>query len=163
MNYILDKSEIFLNNDKLFKMLNCLFIKLDKQIINEIYESIFLKIADKEIFKKHKEEYEEKLNFYKEVCYLLPIIKFFENSYDKVIFELDEDLELGHSENIFDEILRINNQIPKRNALNNTLNYFKEHTNIVQACEITLKRILLIKKKYKVSLPNFKKSSFLYE
>ena len=163
MDYILDKSVIFLNNDKLLKMLNCLFIKLDKKIINEIYERISQKIIDKEIFINHKEEYEEKLNFYKEVCYLLPIIKIFEISYDKEIFELEEDVHLEHSENIFDEILRIDNQIPKRNGLNNTLNYFKEHTNIEQACEMTLRRILLIKKKYNVELPNFKRSSFLYE
>ena len=163
LNYILDKSVIFLNNDKLFKMLNCLFLKLERKIIDEIYENIFQKISDKEIFKIHKEEYEEKLNFYKEVCYLLPVIRFFENSYNKEIFELEEDLNLEHSENIFDEILRINNQIPKRNGLNNTLNYFKEHTNIEQACEMTLRRVLLIDKKYKINLPNFKRSSFLYE
>ena len=66
------------------------------------------------------------------------------------------------SENIFDIILRMNGQIPNRSGLYITLDYFKEHINIEKSYEIILRGILLMYKKYKILLPNFKKSSFLY-
>lgn len=160
--YIINKDIIFLNNDELFKMVNSLYLKLIKKIIDEIFDSIFKKINDNEIYKNHKEEYEQNLNFYKEVCYLFPILKFFENSQEKEIYELNEDLKLNFSENIFDQIMRVNSQIPKRNGLNITLKYFKEHSNIDQAYEMSLRRILLIYK-FKILFPDFKNGSFLYE
>ena len=163
MEYVTDKYVIFLNNEKLIRMFNSISFKINNNIIDELYENIFQKLCDKEIFKNHKEEYEEKINFYKEVCYLFPIIKFFENRQDKEIYKLEEDLNLEHSENIFDEILRVNNQIPKRNGLNITLDYFKKHTNIEEAYDMSLRRILLIYQKYKILVPSFKLSSFLYE
>ena len=161
--YIVSKSVIFLNNIKLFKILNCLLLKISNKIIDGIYEDIFEKISVNEIFKNKKEEYVQKINFYKEICYLFPILKYFDKSQDKEIYELEEDIHLEYSENIFDEILSVNSEIPKRNGLNITLEYLKEHTNIEQAYEMSLKRILLIYQKYKILPPIFKLSSFLYE
>ena len=42
----------------------------------------------------HKKEYEQKIKLYKEICYLYPILNFFENIHDKYIFDLKEDLTL---------------------------------------------------------------------
>ena len=161
--YIVNLSVIFLNNIRLFKMLNSILFKISKKTVDGIYEDIFKKISDNEIFKNKKEEYEKKINFYKEICYLFPLLKYFEKTQDKEIYELEEDLHLEYSENIFDEILRVNGRIPKRNGLNITLEYFKEHTNIEQGYEISLRRILLIYQKYKTLPTSFKLGSFLYE
>lgn len=163
IEYIIDKKIIFLNNEKLFRILNKLYLKVIRIIIDEIYDNIFGKLADKEIFKNHKEEYEQKINYYREVSYLFPILKFFESSQEKDIYEIKNDLDLDFSENYYDKILRINSQIPKRNGLNITLEYFKEHTNIDESYAMSLKRILLIGQKYNILFPTFKNSSFLYD
>ena len=162
VTYIISKNIIFLNNDELFKMVNNLNLKLIKKIIDEMFTSIFKKIIDNEIFKNHKEEYEQKLNFYREVCYLFPILKFFENSQENDIYEISEDLQLNFSEYIFDRLMRVNSQIPKRNGLNITLEYFKEHSNIEQAYAMSLRRIFLTFR-YKVLFPDFKNGGFLYD
>lgn len=161
--YIAKKNIIFLNNEKLFKITYKLYQKIIKIIIDEIYDSILKKISDNEIYKNHKEEYEQKLNFYKEVCYLFPILKYFEKSQEKELYEIKEDYNLKFSENLYDLISRIDSQVPKRNGLNITLDYFKEHTNIDQTYAMTLRRILLVYQKYNVLLPDFKYGSFLYD
>ena len=163
LNYAKSKYIIFLNNEKLFQMLCKILQKINKKITNEIFDSISQKISDNEIYKNHKEEYEEYFLFYKEICYLFPLLKFFDNSQEKEIYELDDDLHLYFSENIYDSISRINSQIPKRKGLNLTLSYFKDHYNIQQGYEMSLRRILLFHKNYKVRFPDFKKSSFLYD
>ena len=60
--YIITKKIIFLNNEKLFKMVNNIYLKLIKKIIDEIFEFIFQKISNNETFKSHKEDYEKELN-----------------------------------------------------------------------------------------------------
>ena len=144
-------------------MVNNIYIRLIKKIIDEIYDYVLEKICNNDIFKNHQEEYEKQLNFYREVCYLFPILKYFESAQEKDIFDFNEDINVEISEYEFDQLLRINVQIPKRNGLNITLEYFKEHTNIGQAYAMSLRRILLIYQKYKVLFPNFKRSSFLYD
>lgn len=161
--YLNKKNIIFLNNEKLFKMANNIYQKIIKIIINEIYDSILKKISNNEIYKANKEDYDQKLNFYKQICYLFPILKFFENNQDNEIFEIENDINLTFSENIYDQIIRINTQIPKRNGLNISLDYFKMHTNMEQTYGMALRRIILIYQKYKVLFPFFKKGSFLYE
>ena len=148
--YIINKNIIFLNNEKLFNMANNIYFKIIKIIINEIY-------------KKNKEEYDTKLNFYREICYLFPILKFFENKKENKIYEIEENEDLHFSENKYDKIARINSQIPKRNGLNITLEYFKEHTNIDQTYAMSLRRTLLIYQKFNILYPDYKTSSFLYE
>ena len=161
--YIINKNIIFLNNEKLFNMASNIYFKIIKIIINEIYDSILKKISTNEIYKKNKEEYDTKLNFYREICYLFPILKFFENKKENKIYEIEENEDLYFSENKYDKIARINSQIPKRNGLNITLEYFKEHTNMDQAYAMSLRRILLIYQKFNILYPDYKTSSFLYE
>ena len=162
IKYIISKRIIFLNNEKLFEMANNIYLKIIKIIIDKIFNDTREKIYDDEIFKSHKEDYEKKLDYYKEICYLFPLLKFFENSQEKNIYELNEDLSLDFSEIIYDQILRVNSHIPKRNGLNITLDYLKEYSNIGQSYAMSLRRILLMYEKYQVLFPNFKKSSFLY-
>ena len=161
--YLVSKNIIFLNNDNLFKMVNNIYLRIIKKIIDEMYDHILQKISNNDIFKNHQTEYEQNLNFYREICYLFPILKYFESEQEKEIFEFKEDINLEFSEYTFDQIMRVNSHIPKRNGLNITLAYFKEHTNIEQAYAMSLRRILLITQKYKVLFPTFKRSSFLYE
>ena len=163
MIYIISKNIIFLNNEKLFNMANNIYLKIIKIIINEIYDSILVKISSNEIYKKNKEEYDTKLNFYREICYLFPILKFFENKKENKIYEIEENEDLYFSENKYDKIARINSQIPKRNGLNITLEYFKEHTNIDQTYAMSLRRNLLIHQKFNILYPDYKTSCFLYE
>lgn len=163
IKYIISKNIIFLNNEKLFQMLNNVYLRLIKVIINDIYDFILKKISNEENFKSHKEEYKQKINFYRELCYLFPILKYFENDQEKEIYYLENDNNLNFSEYTFDQISRVNSQIPKRNGLNITLDYFKEYSNIKQACAMSLRRILLIHKKYEVLLTDYKQSSFLYD
>ena len=161
--YLVSKNIIFLNNDNLFKMVNNIYLRIVKKIMDEIYEYILQKISDNDIFKSHQTEYEQNLILYREICYLFPILKYFEIEQEKEIYEVNEDIILDFSEYTFDQIMRINNNIPKRNGLNISLAYFKEHTNIEEAYAMSLRRILIINQKYKVPYPTFKRSSFLYE
>ena len=162
--FVASKYIIFLNKEQLFQMLTkIIFKKVFKEIIDQIFSCISEKIIDKEIFKSHKEEYEEFFLFYKEVCYLFPLFNVFDNLKEKEIYELDNDIHLNFSEKLYDKISRIFNQIPKRNGLNLTLSYFKEHTNIEDAYAMSLRRALLFQQKYKVRFPFFKQSSFIYD
>ena len=160
--YIAQKNIIFLNNENLFKKINNISVTSIKKITDEIYSKIMEKISNEEIFKTHKEEYDRGIKLYREICYLYPILSFFENMHDKAIYEISEDLNLDLPENIFDVISRMNSQIPNRSGLHITLDYFKEHTNLEKSYEISLRGILLMYKKYEILLPNFKRSSFLY-
>lgn len=161
--YIISKKIIFLNNDKLFQSLNKINVKLIKQIIDDIFDSIIKKISNNDIFKNHKEEYEKHFNFYKEVCYLFPILIYFDSSQEKNIYELDKDLNLNFSEYTYDQLSRLDSTIPKRKGLNITLSYFKEHALIENVYSTCLKRHLSIDTKYKTTFPIYKKSSFLYD
>ena len=163
LTYITSKNIIFLNNEKLFNMASNIYLKMIKIIINEVYDSILIKISTNEIYKKNKEEYDTKLNFYREICYLFPILKFFENKKENKIYEIEKNEDLYFSENKYDRIARINSQIPKRNGLNITLEYFKEHTNIDQTYAMSLRRMLLFYQKFNILYPDYKASSFLYE
>ena len=160
--YIADKNIIFLNNEKLLKMVNNLTLKAINKMAKEITDYIFEKISKKEIFINHKEEYEQNIKLYKEICHLYPILNFFENHNDKNIYEISKDLDLCLSENNFDNILRINSQIPNRSGLHITLDYFKKHSNLEKAYEISLRGTIIMYQKYKILFPNFKRSSFLY-
>ena len=100
-SYVAQKHIIFLNNEKLFKMLNKLYLKHVKKITDEIYDYILEKISKKDLLMIHKKECEQKIKLYKEICYLYPILNFFENIHDKYIFDLKEDLTLDFSECIF--------------------------------------------------------------
>jgi hypothetical protein len=164
LSFATSKYIIFLNNEQLFQMLTKIIIKkIFKEIIDELFSCITEKILDNEIFKSHKEEYEEFFLFYKEVCYLFPLLNVFDSSKEKEIYELNKDIHLNLSEKLYDKISRIFNQIPKRNGLNLTLSYFKEHVNIEDAYAMSLRRALLFQQKYKVIFPDFKKSSFIFD
>ena len=110
--YTAQKNIIFLNNENLFKRINNISVTIIKKVTDEIYSYIMEKISNEEIFKAHKEEYEQNINIYREICYLYPILNFFENKHDKDIYEISEDLNLDLPENIFDVISRMNSQIP---------------------------------------------------
>ena len=82
---------------------------------------------------------------------------------EKNIFNIDKDLNLDFSENIYDNIRRFNYHILKRTGLNISLDLFKERINIDYIYASYLSKILLIYEKYKVFLPVYKKGSFLYD
>jgi len=161
--YLANKSIIFLNNEKLFKFCCNFFQKIIKKISDDIYESIILKISNNEIYKSHKEIYNQKFNYYKEVCYLFPILKYFDNEQEKEIYEINKDINLKLNEYQYDIIARVDSQIPRRNALNITLEYFKKFSNVEEAYAMALRRSLLIYQKYKIYLTNFKNGAYLYE
>ena len=81
----------------------------------------------------------------------------------KKIYEINKDINLKLDESAYDKIARVDSQIPRRNALNITLEYFKIFSNVEEGYAMALRRSLLIYQKYKIYLTNFKNSSYLYE
>ena len=161
--YLATKSTIILNNEKIFKFTRIFWQNNIIKIMNILYDYIIQQLSDKEIYKNNKEIYNEKLNYYKEICYLLPILKYFEEKQEKKIYEIEEDINLHFNENDYDQMSRVDSQIPRRNALNVTLDYLKKYSDIEEGYAMALRRSLLINQKKKVFITGYKRSSFLYD
>ena len=163
VEYLFTKEVLLLNNEKLFSSVVDITIEIISKILIQINEYVLKKIIDNPIYKNNKEEYDKKFDLIKEMFSLLPLLKYFDNSnqeYD--IFNLDHDIILDLSEVKYEKILQVSSQIPKTQGLNASFSYFKEHTNFKQVFGMSLRRTLLIHNKYKISYPDFVRSSFLF-
>ena len=161
--YILKKYIIFIYNERLFKMTSKLVRKFIRIIIDDLYDIIFKKISENKIFLDHKESYQKKLKMYKEICYCFYILQSFDKDSEKIIFNIEEDMDLKISENTFDNIGRFNYHILKRTGLNVPLESFLSRVNIDEMNESYFKKILLLYEKYKTIIPIYKICTFLFE
>ena len=161
--YILKKYIIFIYNERLFKMTSKLVRKFIRIIIDDLYDIIFKKISENKIFLDHKESYQKKLKMYKEICYCFYILQSFDKDSEKIIFNIEEDMDLKISENTFDNIGRFNYHILKRTGLNVPLESFLSRVNIDEINESYFKKILLLYEKYKTIIPIYKICTFLFE
>ena len=161
--YILKKYIIFIYNERLFKMTTKLIQKFIRIVIDDLYDIIFKKISENKIFLDHKESYQKKLKMYKEICYCFYILQSFDKDSEKIIFNIEEDMDLKISENTFDNIGRFNYHILKRTGLNVPLESFLSRVNIDEMNESYFKKILLLYEKYKTIIPIYKIGRFLYD
>ena len=161
--YILKKYIIFIYNERLFKMTTKLIQKFIRIVIDDLYDIILKKISENKIFLNHKESYQKKLKMYKEICYCFYILQSFDKDSEKIIFNIEEDMDLKISENTFDNIGRFNYHILKRTGLNVPLESFLSRVNIDVLNESYFKKILLIYEKYKTIIPIYKIGRFLYD
>ena len=161
--YILKKYIIFIYNERLFKMTSKLVKKFIRIIIDDLYDIILKKISENKIFLEHKESYQKKLKMYKEICYCFYILQSFDKDSEKIIFNIEEDMDLKISENTFDNIGRFNYHILKRTGLNVPLESFLSRVNIDEMNESYFKKILLLYEKYKTIIPIYKICTFLFE
>ena len=161
--YILKKYIIFIYNEKLFKMTSKLIQKFIRIVIDDLYDIILKKISENKIFLEHKESYQKKLKMYKEICYCFYILQSFDKNSEKIIFNIEEDMDLKISENTFDNIGRFNYHILKRTGLNVPLESFLSRVNIDEINESYFKKILLLYEKYKTIIPIYKICTFLFE
>ena len=161
--YILKKYIIFIYNERLFKMTSKLVRKFIRIIIDDLYDIIFKKISENKIFLDHKESYQKKLKMYKEICYCFYILQSFDKDSEKIIFNIEEDMDLKISENTFDNIGRFNYHILKRTGLNVPLESFLSRVNIDEINESYFKKILLLYEKYKTIIPIYKICTFLFD
>ena len=161
--YILKKYIIFIYNERLFKMTSKLVQKFIRIIIDDLYDIILKKISENKIFLEHKESYQKKLKMYKEICYCFYILQSFDKDSEKIIFNIEEDMDLKISENTFDNIGRFNYHILKRTGLNVPLESFLSRVNIDEMNESYFKKILLLYEKYKTIIPIYKICTFLFE
>ena len=161
--YILKKYIIFIYNEKLFKMTSKLIQKFIRIVIDDLYDIILKKISENKIFLEHKESYQKKLKMYKEICYCFYILQSFDKDSEKIIFNIEEDMDLKISENTFDNIGRFNYHILKRTGLNVPLESFLSRVNIDEINESYFKKILLLYEKYKTIIPIYKICTFLFE
>ena len=161
--YILKKYIIFIYNERLFKMTSKLVQKFIRIIIDDLYDIILKKISENKIFLDHKESYQKKLKMYKEICYCFYILQSFDKDSEKIIFNIEEDMDLKISENTFDNIGRFNYHILKRTGLNVPLESFLSRVNIDEINESYFKKILLLYEKYKTIIPIYKICTFLFE
>ena len=161
--YIAEKYIIFLYNEKIFNSLCKIIRTIIKIIVDDIHDKILKKISDAKIFLKYKEDYKKKIQIYKELSYFCFIFNCFDKENEKNIFNIDKDLNLDFSENIYDNIRRFNYHILKRTGLNISLDLFKERINIDYIYATYLSKTLLLYQKYKIFLPVYKKGSFLYD
>ena len=161
--YILKKYIIFIYNERLFKMTSKLVQKFIRIIIDDLYDIILKKISENKIFLEHKESYQKKLKMYKEICYCFYILQSFDKDSEKIIFNIEEDMDLKISENTFDNIGRFNYHILKRTGLNVPLESFLSRVNIDEINESYFKKILLLYEKYKTIIPIYKICTFLFE
>ena len=161
--YILKKYIIFIYNEKLFKMTSKLIQKFIRIVIDDLYDIILKKISENKIFLDHKESYQKKLKMYKEICYCFYILQSFDKDSEKIIFNIEEDMDLKISENTFDNIGRFNYHILKRTGLNVPLESFLSRVNIDEMNESYFKKILLLYEKYKTIIPIYKICTFLFE
>ena len=161
--YILKKYIIFIYNEKLFKMTSKLIQKFIRIVIDDLYDIILKKISENKIFLDHKESYQKKLKMYKEICYCFYILQSFDKNSEKIIFNIEEDIDLKISENTFDNFGRFNYHILKRTGLNVPLESFLSRVNIDEINESYFKKILLLYEKYKTIIPIYKICTFLFE
>ena len=161
--YILKKYIIFIYNERLFKMTSKLVQKFIRIIIDDLYDIILKKISENKIFLEHKESYQKKLKMYKEISYCFYILQSFAKNSEKIIFNIDDDIDLKISENTFDNIGRFNYHILKRTGLNVPLESFLSRVNIDEMNESYFKKILLLYEKYKTIIPIYKIGRFLYD
>jgi len=161
--YILKKYIIFIYNEKLFKMTSKLIQKFIIIVIDDLYDIILKKISENKIFLDHKESYQKKLKMYKEICYCFYILQSFDKNSEKIIFNIEEDIDLKISENTFDNFGRFNYHILKRTGLNVPLESFLSRVNIDEINESYFKKILLLYEKYKTIIPIYKICTFLFD
>ena len=161
--YTLNKYIIFLYNEKIFKATSKILPKLIRKITDEIYDTILSRISQDKVFLKHKGDYLKKLKLYKEISSFFFIFQSFENSSEKNIFNVDEDLNLEISENKYDNIGRFNYYIVKRTGLNVSLESFLNRVNIEDIYAVSYRKILLLYERYKTFLPLYKRCKFLYD
>ena len=161
--YILEKYMIFLYNEKYFNMTCKILHTLIQIIVDELYGKIFNKISDNKIFLKHKADYTTKIQLYRDISYYFFIFKHFDKDKEKMIFTIDEDFNFDFSENTYDNVGRFNYHILKRTGLNFSLELFKERINNDYLYYQYLKKLLFIYQRYKIILPTYKKSTFLYD
>ena len=154
---------IFLYNEKIFKATCRMLPTLTRSIIDDLYGKILNIITKSKIYLKHIGDYQKNIKLYREFCYFFFILQSFDKNSEKIIFNVDKDLNLDFSENLYDNIGRFNEHILKRTGLNFPLEYFKELVNIDDIYESYFKKILLLYQKYKSFLPLYKKSGLLYE
>ena len=163
VDYLFTKEILLLNNEKLFNTVVDISLEIISKIIIQTNDYVLSKIIDNPIYKNNKEEYDKKFDLIKEMFSLFPLLKFFDNSNKEYeIFNLDRDITLDLSEVEYGKILQVSSQIPKTQGLNATFSYFKEHTNYKQTFGMSLRRMLLVHNKYKITYPDFIRSSFLY-
>lgn len=161
--YILEHHMIFIYNEKYFNMTCKILHTLIQIIVDDLYGKIFNKISDNKIFLKHKADYTAKIQLYRDISYFFFIFQHFDKDKEKMIFSIDEDFNFDFSENVYDNVGRFNYHILKRTGLNFSLELFKERINNDYLYSQYLKRILLIYQRYKIILPIYKKSKFLYD
>ena len=162
MQYMVKKYILFLYNEKLFKTTSKILPTLIKILIDDIYDRILNGISKNNIFLKHKGNYQKKIQFYREFCYMFFIFQSFDKDSEKEIFNIKEDIDLDDSENLFDDVERFKYHILNRTGLNISLEFFKERVNIDDVYESYFKKILLLYQKYKSFLPYYKRCGFLY-
>ena len=162
MQYMVKKYILFLYNEKLFKTTSKILPTLIKILIDDIYDRILNGISKNNIFLKHKGNYQKKIQFYREFCYMFFIFQSFDKDSEKEIFNIKEDIDLDDSENLFDDVERFKYHILNRTGLNISLEFFKERVNIDDVYESYFKKILLLYQQYKSFLPYYKRCGFLY-
>jgi hypothetical protein len=161
--YVLQKYIIFLYNENIFKMVCKIIPKLIKIIIDDIFDIILKKLSQKQIFLKHKGDYQKKIKLYRDFCYLFFILQSFDKNSENIIFNIDKDINLEFSENKHDNIGKFNFHILNRTGLNVSLESFKERVNMDEILASHLKKILLLYQRYKTTLSIYKISRFLYD
>ena len=138
--YVLQKYIIFLYNENIFKMVCKIIPKLIKIIIDDIFDIILKKLSQKQIFLKHKGDYQKKIKLYRDFCYLFFILQSFDKNSENIIFNIDKDINLEFSENKHDNIGKFNFHILNRTGLNVSLESFKERVNMDEILASHLKK-----------------------
>lgn len=161
--YTLKKYIIILYNEKIFNMTCKIYEKLIKKIVDELYDTILDRISADKVFLKHKSEYQKMIQLYREISYSFFIFYCFDKNQEKIIYNIDKDMNLDLSENDYDIAGRFNYVILKRTGLNCSLDFFKERINFDVFYASYLKEMLLLYQKHKTTLPDFKMCSFLFD
>ena len=152
-----------LYNEKIFNMTCKIYEKLIKKIVDELYDTILDRISADKVFLKHKSEYQKMIQLYREISYSFFIFYCFDKNQEKIIYNIDKDMNLDLSENDYDIAGRFNYVILKRTGLNCSLDFFKERINFDVFYASHLKEMLLLYQKHKTTLPDFKMCSFLFD
>ena len=161
--YMLKKYIIILYNEKIFNMTCKIYEKLIKKIVDELYDTILDRISADKVFLKHKSEYQKMIQLYREISYSFFIFYCFDKNQEKIIYNIDKDMNLDLSENDYDIVRRFNYVILKRTGLNCSLDFFKERINFDVFYASYLKEMLLLYQKHKTTLPDIKICSFLFD
>ncbi len=164
MNYLHKKYIIFLNNEKSFNFVIEKLPKFISKIVEDIYDKLFPIVKITEIYLNHKEEYDKKFEFVKEISLIFPLLKFFDNREKELelIYDFNKSI-FPKTEIEYEQLLRIRQQIPQRVVLNTSFQKFSENVKLSRALNVVIRRSLMIYKKYKTEYPTYIYSSFLYD